>query len=220
MASEVLPACRPSDRLWIGVFVGVAAVFGLGGLVLALLARRSTPAPAPTPVPVAPVVNNYIVTPSPTAEPYQLPVAPATPLPVSVSSVVPANPQGLAGAAILATLPVTPTRRVPLMKRPPVVKTVLLPPLTAASSVMIFATGELPAMVVVRTINPPGGYAAIAFDPNQLASLTPVLTSGDVLIIPAGQDSPVIRVGPRQALYGKGNLAGVAITLSAADLDE
>ena len=113
-----------------------------------------------------------------------------------------------------------------------------LPSLTnfRSEAVRIATAGSSPYEVVVRCVEPPGGHAVLAFDPNELnmvghlpsvSTLTANFSAfpiGDVLVVPAGQFQPV-RLRPGQALYAKGTVSpngstgvkGVIISVTAAD---
>lgn len=113
-----------------------------------------------------------------------------------------------------------------------------LPPLTdfRSEAIRIATAGKQPYEVVVRCVEPPGGYAVISFDANELnmvGNLPSVSTLsanfsafpiGDVLVIPSGQFQPV-RLRPGQVLYAKGTVApngssgvkGVIVSVTAAD---
>lgn len=72
------------------------------------------------------------------------------------------------------------------------------------------ATRTAASMVTVRVVAPQGGLGIFAFTANELAD--GVALSGDTMIIPTGQYQK-IRLQPGQSLYGKGQIAGVMISL-------
>jgi len=83
-----------------------------------------------------------------------------------------------------------------------------------AGAIRLATSNNVPYEVTVRVVGPPGGMAALAFDPVPLNVPQPLIfpanhfshiPAGDVIIIPAGQFQ-TIRMTPRQALFGKGNM--------------
>lgn len=128
---------------------------------------------------------------------------------------------------IPAPAPSTPTParpQVPLMQeadqRDPVLKTIPLPGPTAGGT-WLFTAGPREAGVVVRVVGAAGGFAALSFDvaellPNVFSFASP---GGQVIIVPSGAADLVVRVKPRMALYAKGSVAGVIVSLSGSDLE-
>lgn len=96
--------------------------------------------------------------------------------------------------------------------RPAYVQSMILPTMADPSAVRLFTAGEVPYEAVVRTVGPPGSYAALAFDPTQLVNTA----MGSTVIVPAGA-SQTIRMQPKQALYAKGTLPNTTITINASE---
>jgi hypothetical protein len=113
----------------------------------------------------------------------------------------------------------------------------VLPSLTdpSADPIRVVTAGDQPYEVIIRCVEPPGGHAVLARDPNELrvGALPAVSTAttnfsefpvGDVVVIPSGQFQH-LRLRPHEALFAKGTaaknastgVAGVIISISAAD---
>lgn len=86
-----------------------------------------------------------------------------------------------------------------------------------SEAIKVAEAGSMPYECVVRVVQPPGGFAILSFDPNELnvAGIPSVQTLGtsysaypvgNNLIMPSGQFQ-VLRLAPHQSLYAKGNVA-------------
>jgi hypothetical protein len=181
----------------LAVGLGVAAVLGLLGVVVYLLARRrgddalTGPAYVPYPVP---------------AGPWGAPMLPVPSAPAPSIAALQGQFQQL---------------RAPQMNGEP-------SPETRMKSWTLPATGEpyqivkasrRPYRVVVRTVGPPGAFAIVSPDPTELVTNTNAVPVGDTLIIPSGAQNE-IRLTPRQALYARGNVAGVCISVTYTELTD
>ena len=96
-----------------------------------------------------------------------------------------------------------------------------------SEAIKVAEAGTVAYEVVVRVVQPPGGFAVLAFDPNELnVSGVPFVQTlgtsysafpvGNTLIMPAGQFQ-VLRLAPRQSLYAKGTVAPNVATQTSSD---
>lgn len=179
--------------------LGVAAVLGLLGVFVYLLARRRGDGGDQLTGPI------YVPYPVP-AGPWGAPMLP-----------VPAPP----APSVAAMAEQFQQLRAPQMNGEP-------SPETRMKSWTLPSTGEpyqivkanrRPYRVVVRTVGPPGAFAIVSPDPTELAINTNAVPIGDTLIIPAGEQNE-IRLTPRQALYARGNVPGVCLSVTYTELTD
>jgi hypothetical protein len=76
------------------------------------------------------------------------------------------------------------------------------------------APSNNPWRVNLRTLGPPGSWAAYATDFSRLRPGSP--TADDVMVVPSGADI-VIRLNPRQILYGMSNVDGVCASVVTSE---
>jgi hypothetical protein len=176
--------------LWTGLAlgIGIAALLGVGILIVFALRRRDQP-----------LLVGY--TPSSYAPPMQgagFGYAPLlAPPPPSM-----AFPQ----ARALAPPPIEETR----------LRTFTLPILAPnTQAVQIAQAGPYPAKIVARPLGPAGTFAVLG-DSAELQAATPTAFSGYLMGIPSGQ-SQEIQLRPHQILFAKGSAAGVVLSVATAE---
>lgn len=104
----------------------------------------------------------------------------------------------------------------------PIMQTIRLPSLTDSKSqaVRIVSALAMPFEAVLRVVGPAGTWAAFAVDPSALNAVTPDPSvsppTGDTLIVSSGQ-SHLLRLNPRQAVFGKGSAVGVIVSVNAGE---
>ena len=136
----------------------------------------------------------------------------ATPAPVLMGAVPVqfAAPPPLPGPKIAAPQEVV--RKEPQHSMP-VTKSVELPG-PGVDAVRLVSSTDRSYMAQVRVVDPPGAFGIIGFDANELnISAAVAVPQGNNLIIPVGQWQ-TIPMGPHQALYGRGSIAGVTVSVS------
>jgi hypothetical protein len=196
-------ADRVADRLdgrstarWSGLAVGlgIVAVVGLAGVVVYLLVRKRDgkvagvlgEMPAWNPMTAFPPINIY----------NQLP-----------------------GTAVATVEKDKPTKNLPetvaqadVVNHDTTMRTVRLTPTQAFR--VATAPSNNPWRVNVRTLGPPGSWAAFATDFARLRPGSP--TADDVMVVPSGADI-VIHLNPRQILYGMSNTDGVCASVVTSE---
>lgn len=98
-------------------------------------------------------------------------------------------------------------------------RTFYLPSLTdpRSEAVRIATATDRHCRATVRVVAPSGGFIAVAYSPGELN--TPgqdAIPVGDTLIMPTG-DTQEMRLSPRQALYAKGSVSGVVVSVLTAE---
>ena len=98
------------------------------------------------------------------------------------------------------------------------VRTFTLPAISAArdDAVRIATATDIPFRATVRVVAPIGGWAVLAFSVGELNNASENIPTGDTLIMPAG-DQQEFRLPPRQALYAKGSVDGVIVSVVSAE---
>ena len=94
-------------------------------------------------------------------------------------------------------------------------RTYTLPSITTGADAFRLATAPSTARnrVTVRVVAPQGGLAVLAFSPNDLVGMNSL--DGGTMVIPTGQHQE-IKLLPGQALYGKGQIPGVMVSITQA----
>jgi len=70
---------------------------------------------------------------------------------------------------------------------------------------------------VLRVVGPAGSFAAFSTDPTEVNRPDmPAIPTGNVVIVPSGQFHS-IRLRPREAVYGKGSVAGVLVSVTCGE---
>jgi len=86
-----------------------------------------------------------------------------------------------------------------------------------SEAVRIATATDRPCRATVRAVAPSGGFIAVAYTPSELniPGLDPIPV-GDTLIMPVGHTQEV-RLSPHQALYAKGSVPGVVVSVLTAE---
>jgi hypothetical protein len=86
-----------------------------------------------------------------------------------------------------------------------------------SEAVRVATATDRPCRATVRVVGPIGGHAVFAYTPNELnmpgQDTIPV---GDTLIMAAG-DVQEVRLPPRQAIYAKGSVPGVVVSVLTSE---
>ncbi|UCC72079.1 MAG: hypothetical protein JSV86_17175 [Gemmatimonadota bacterium] len=98
----------------------------------------------------------------------------------------------------------------------PITESFLLPG-PGGDAIRIASTTDVPYMVQVRPVDPPGAFAVLSFSPTELNIRGPgvAVPVGHTIIIPVGQWQTV-PMAPNSALYARGNIAGVTLSVSGS----
>lgn len=221
-AAEVSP---PPSNIWTGVAIGVGAMtlLGLVGFVAYLMTRKN---------------QDHLSGPPPALPPPMLPPLPA-PAPTvfvihSDSSRRRGDEAGLvevmstptmAAVPIAANIEATVTNIESKFTRPagqPYMGTMRVPSLTNPKSqaIRLLQAGDMPFEAILRVVGPAGSYAAFSVDANDLNLGSPLPSvsppTGSTLIVQSGQHHP-LRLGPRQAVFAKGSVDGVIVSVNAGE---
>lgn len=228
-------AVRPHDGpSWGAIAAGFAliAVIGITGVIVYLLVRRKSDGTLGEVVqhhaPLAAAPQVYLIN----AGGGQSSVVRAAPVEVATSAAYDDSNTLSALSRIESQLQANNSRaqRIPTSA---MLKTYRLPWLGDSSNnsqaVRVATSLDNPYEVVVRVVGPAGGLAALSFSQTELGNqrvIGPGLSmvpTGDVVIIPAGQQPQTIRMNPRQVLFARGNLGPAnptgAVVLSIAATD-
>jgi hypothetical protein len=115
----------------------------------------------------------------------------------------------------------TPLSSIALSTEQSFMKSVRLPMINdpRAPAVRIVASTDVPYRVVLRVISPPGSFGIFSMTPNELNLLgTASVPVGDTMAIPVGGHE-VVYLMRNQALYGKGNVANVIVSINAIAME-
>ena len=86
-----------------------------------------------------------------------------------------------------------------------------------SEAVRIATATDRPCRATVRVVAPSGGFIAVAYSPSELnVPGLDAIPVGDTLIMPVG-DVQEMRLSPRQALYAKGSVPGVVVSVLTAE---
>jgi hypothetical protein len=130
-------------------------------------------------------------------------------------------PSPLSGAALpelpalahgMAAIPAVPPMR---MRQTSVPKTVTLPA-PGSAAIRVAGATDVPYKLVVRALAPAGQFAILAYSAGELNTPGPGVPAGNTIVVPVGSEME-IRLMPRQAIYGRGNTAGVLISTLASE---
>jgi hypothetical protein len=119
--------------------------------------------------------------------------------------------------SVLRATPNTPPNTPPREYARPIGQSFLLPG-PGQDAIRVASTTDIPYMVQVRPVDPPGAFAILSFSPTELNIRGPgtAVPIGDTIVIPVGQWQN-IPMGPNMALYARGNQGGAnRITLSVS----
>lgn len=228
--NEAAAAAQPGSPSWAALATGLAvlAVIGVAGVVVYLMLRKKSDNslqlgaydPQLLPAASAPQPQVFVIN---AGTGQAVPTSGLTP---TVSS------PGQTGTAIDRIEALLAARSARATRTPAVMKTMRLPWLgdkrAQAQAVRVATSLQNPYEVTVRVVAPPGALAALSFSQTELEDqplIAPGLSTvptGDVVIIPAGGFQK-IRMNPRQALFGRGNMSpdhptgAVLISVSATD---